>query len=269
VSPADERREGGFLARWSRRKQENRAGLAENSDAPEKEPAALAPEAEQEIAGSPATKPEDPLLAANRAAAEAIGIDSLTDESDFTVFMKEGVPQALKNQALRKLWRTNPAFAVLDGLNDYDINFRTADKVLTTFQSAWEVGRGYAAKAEEMAAKAAEHEARAHEEQAGEAGSGQIAQGGSAGDGAEDRGDETASEPEPGSAAGDGHPRPVTSGGADSASRDAGSREPVAHDAAQHATKAQEGGPQDRGGGQDEPVAKVPIRRRMQVRFES
>lgn len=47
-------------------------------------------------------------------------IDSLDAESDFSVFMREGVPEDLKNLALRKLWRSDPVYANLDGLNDYD-----------------------------------------------------------------------------------------------------------------------------------------------------
>jgi hypothetical protein len=37
-------------------------------------------------------------------------IDSLTADSDFTVFMQPGVSVALQNAALRVLWRVDPAF---------------------------------------------------------------------------------------------------------------------------------------------------------------
>ncbi|MEE9194622.1 MAG: DUF3306 domain-containing protein, partial [Alphaproteobacteria bacterium] len=49
---------------------------------------------------------------------------TLDKDSDYSVFMKEGVPEQLKKLALRKLWRSDPVFAVLDGLNDYDEDFR-------------------------------------------------------------------------------------------------------------------------------------------------
>ncbi len=78
----------------------------------------------------------------------------MTYDSDFTVFMKRGVPETLKNAALRKLWRSNPDLAVLDGLNDYDTDFRPPDETaMDGFKSAWKVGRGYADKAEEVAAE--------------------------------------------------------------------------------------------------------------------
>jgi hypothetical protein len=44
-------------------------------------------------------------------------IDSLTVDSDFTVFMKPGVSKEVQNMALRKLWRLNPAFGRTDGLD--------------------------------------------------------------------------------------------------------------------------------------------------------
>ena len=112
---------------------------------------------------------EDPELVANREAAEAVDLESLTYESDFTVFMKRGVPEALKNAALRKLWRSNPDLAVLDGLNDYDTDFRNAETAMDGFKSAWKVGRGYADKAEEVAAEMESRSARiAKELQAGQ-----------------------------------------------------------------------------------------------------
>lgn len=153
----------GFLSRWSRRKRENHPVDEEGENA------ALAPtEAVERQEGvrlegqdGPA---EDPELVANREAAEAVDLESLTYESDFTVFMKRGVPDALKNAALRKLWRSNPDLAVLDGLNDYDTDFRTAETAMDGFKSAWKVGRGYADKAEEVAAEMESRSAKAAEE---------------------------------------------------------------------------------------------------------
>jgi hypothetical protein len=142
----------GFLSRWSRRKRENHPAADEVEDA------VLTPV--EAVEGSEGARPEgqdgpaeDPELVANREAAEAVDLESLTYESDFTVFMKRGVPDALKNAALRKLWRSNPDLAVLDGLNDYDTDFRTAETAMGGFRSAWKVGRGYADKAEEVRAE--------------------------------------------------------------------------------------------------------------------
>lgn len=46
-------------------------------------------------------------------------IDSLDKDSDYTVFMHDGVPSTTQIQALRKLWKSDPAFAEVDDLTDY------------------------------------------------------------------------------------------------------------------------------------------------------
>ncbi|MEJ8474138.1 DUF3306 domain-containing protein [Roseibium algae] len=145
----------GFLQRWSRRKS---GTLTEVEIAEEAAVQAVQlPEADGDTDVEPE---EDPELAANREAAEAVDIDALTYESDFTLFMKNGVPEAVKNAALRKLWRSNPVLAVLDGLNDYDEDFRLAEGAVNHYASAWKVGRGYADKAEQVTADMEEKSAR-------------------------------------------------------------------------------------------------------------
>jgi len=61
--------------------------------------------------------------------AEGIDIETLDYESDFTVFMNDKVPETLRRMALRKLWRSNPILANIDGLNDYDEDFTDAATV--------------------------------------------------------------------------------------------------------------------------------------------
>ena len=45
---------------------------------------------------------------------------------DFTGFMSREVPEHLRRQALRTLWRSNPVLACVDGLNEYDDDYRAA-----------------------------------------------------------------------------------------------------------------------------------------------
>ena len=54
--------------------------------------------------------------------------------------MKEGVPTELRNRALRKLWRVNPVFGHLDGLNDYDGDFTDAATVVKGLKTLYKVG---------------------------------------------------------------------------------------------------------------------------------
>lgn len=55
-------------------------------------------------------------------------LDSLTAESDFSQFLAEGVSDALRRAALRKLFHL-PEFGVLDGLNDYDEDYTQFEKL--------------------------------------------------------------------------------------------------------------------------------------------
>ncbi len=133
--------EKGFLSRWSEQKQKTKE---KQSETPVTNDHKLN-EFDQENANAKL----DAERLANKQQAEAIDIETLTDESDYKVFFKEGVPEQLKQLALRKLWRSNPVFANLDGLNDYDENFAASNMVLETFESAWKVGEGYFNKEEE------------------------------------------------------------------------------------------------------------------------
>ena len=119
--------ETSFVRRWSRRKRAQRARRnsavptvgGEDGEATPKavSPASVDPDAQSASApaasGSRGETPE-------QAAAALPAIESLDKDSDFTVFLKEGVPEELKTLALRKLWRSDPVFARIDGLDDYD-----------------------------------------------------------------------------------------------------------------------------------------------------
>lgn len=134
--------DGGFLSRWSRRKREVEA--AEAAEAAEAQtpdvvdPEAVAREAEE--------------LEQNRLAAEAVDIDSMKAGDDFGLFMKRGVPELLRRKALRKLWRSNPVFANLDGLNDYDEDFR--NPAHNRYTSLWQLGRGFLSTEEQSTQQA-------------------------------------------------------------------------------------------------------------------
>ena len=89
---------GEFLSRWSRRKLEvKRAEETAPADAPEAGPDA-APGAEELSPGE--LSPEE--LAA------LPPVESLTAQSDIAAFLRKGVPQALRNAALRRAWALDP-----------------------------------------------------------------------------------------------------------------------------------------------------------------
>lgn len=129
----------GFLSRWSRRKAEAREAEREPDQAPP--PPEEAPE---DNLPAPA---EDAPVAAEGDDDEPLDlpdIDSLTKESDYTVFLKDKVPAALRKQALRKLWRSDPVLANLDGLNDYDDDYSNPAVTGAAVRTAYNALRGYA-----------------------------------------------------------------------------------------------------------------------------
>jgi len=139
---APEEDETGFLGRWSRRKQtqgeEAPAERSQMDDADASEGAAevthrnSAPITEEELAQLPPA-------------------EDLSYESNFKAYLREGVPEVLKRQALRQLWRSNPVLANLDGLAEYDEDFTGGGVLAGTLQSAYKAGKGYFDKESETA----------------------------------------------------------------------------------------------------------------------
>lgn len=91
-----------LLTRWARRKQAVRA--AERLGAPPEPDAAdpalaLAPDA------NPDETPPDPQTAL----ADLPSLEAFTHESDLAPFLRTGIPTALRNAALRRMWSTDPA----------------------------------------------------------------------------------------------------------------------------------------------------------------
>jgi uncharacterized protein DUF3306 len=103
-----------FLARWSRRKQEAKAGHAE--PAPE------------EAAGAYRSAPSDHAAAEPIPAETELSnlppIESIDAATDITAFLCEGIPQEVSRAALRRAWSADPAIRDFVGLaeNAWDFN---------------------------------------------------------------------------------------------------------------------------------------------------
>ena len=150
--------ESGFLSRWSRRKLEGEdarqpdAGKSAAKGATGEE--AAAPPAGASEAGRGGVVPRDaaPEETDGRELTEE-DVDKLGPGADYTVFMKKGVAPHVQRLALRKLWRSDPVFANLDGLVEYGDDFRAeAAASLGKVASLWQPGRGLL-KGEEAAAE--------------------------------------------------------------------------------------------------------------------
>lgn len=101
-----------FLRRWSRRKTAVREGKKVEAD-PAPGQQAVAP---LDTASGPETSPPEPLPP----------VESLTPESDFAPFMKQGVDPGVKREALKTLLR-DPRFNVMDGLDVYIDDYSKPD----------------------------------------------------------------------------------------------------------------------------------------------
>ena len=128
----------GFVKRWSLRKRTARRPRAEegHADQTAQAPTAAVPEVEPP-AGPPSEAAGDPEVVA-----QLPDLDSLDDTTDFTVFLKEGVPDVIRRTALRKLWRVNPVLANLDGLNDYDEDYTVAEPLVKALKTVYEAAKG-------------------------------------------------------------------------------------------------------------------------------
>lgn len=113
----------GFLSRWSRLKQARRD---EAAPAPVESPA---PPVVPQVAALPHGATQvDPASAISAPAAKdepeidlasLPKIEELTTESDLALFLRKGVPEALKNAALRRFWSIDPTIRDFIGPADY------------------------------------------------------------------------------------------------------------------------------------------------------
>ena len=183
----------GFIGRWARRKAENNAPGGLQKKAPEvaapvrgrmiTEPLPVkTPDDEKakelEVAsvssGSPLveSEPQDPAIKTDEVEEldleelENIDIEALDYDADFTKFMQAGVPERLRQRALRRLWGSNPILANVDGLNDYDEDYTDAALAVDVLKTAWKVGQGYLTDEEvaERDAERLEEDRKAREE---------------------------------------------------------------------------------------------------------
>ena len=123
--------DGAFLSRWSRRKRgvdpADTPVMADGQEAPA-------------VPGTPGTQ-GDPAAVPVFSDQE---IDALDFHSDYKRVMAAGVPDALRNRALQKLWTSNPVISTPDELDDYLEDFSEAAMAVPAelLRSAYQVGRG-------------------------------------------------------------------------------------------------------------------------------
>lgn len=90
-----------FLKRWADRKRQVAAQESTETVAGAEDPAPGSPERQKGAAAEPEEAPFD--------LSQLPKIEDLTPASDLSLFMRRGVPEALRNAALRHIWTLDPA----------------------------------------------------------------------------------------------------------------------------------------------------------------
>jgi len=152
------------LSRWSRLKRARGAEalgrdetVTQDGEVQGGQPRAALDEASQPSDGDAAATTSDAAPCPpgepdeNETSILKIDIEKLTYESDFTPFMKKGVPDEVRNEAMRKLWTSHPVFGIIDGLDDYCEDFSDAVWADPNLKTAYKVGRGFLSEAEAAA----------------------------------------------------------------------------------------------------------------------
>ena len=75
--------------------------------------------------------------------------ETIKDESGLDRFMSGEMPERLRQIALRRLWRLNPLFGVVDDMVEYGEDYTDAATVIEGMQTAYTAGKGYLTKTTE------------------------------------------------------------------------------------------------------------------------
>lgn len=144
----------GFVSRWARMKQQARSAEAEPSAGEALGDRALAAEAAAEpngaaTVGAASDEAEELSRPLTREDFADIDFDALDFNSDYRRFMGARVPDDVRNEALRKLWASDPVLTTHDGLDDYCGDYTDAATVPAGIvKTAYRVGKGFLSDAE-------------------------------------------------------------------------------------------------------------------------
>ena len=111
-------------------------------------------EEEQAAANAPAPDPtaeseEDAALDDDQLLQKygLINPEEIEDEASLEAFMQNGLPDRLRQMALRRMWRLNPLFRFADEMVEYGEDYTDAATVIDGMTTAYQVGKGYLKKA--------------------------------------------------------------------------------------------------------------------------
>jgi len=132
----------GFLSRWSARKTQIARGASVSEDSLEEQNGADGTRSDQDI-DEEATLSDNELLEKY----ELPDPNDINEEAGLDRFFDGKTPERLRQMALRRLWRINPFFGIVDDMVEYGEDYTDAATVIDGMQTAYQAGKGYLKKA--------------------------------------------------------------------------------------------------------------------------
>ena len=132
----------GFLSRWSARKTQIARGASVSEDSLEEQNGADGTRSDQDI-DEEATLSDNELLEKY----ELPDPNDINEEAGLDRFFDGKTPERLRQMALRRLWRINPFFGIVDDMVEYGEDYTDAAIVIDGMQTAYQAGKGYLKKA--------------------------------------------------------------------------------------------------------------------------
>ena len=155
MGDGDGRDDNGFLGRWSRRKRAVRRSATASSGRGGAKPVELARGTPPAPMPPPAADAEARRPAAGdrersdeKAPADLPAVDELDKDSDYAQFLRKGVPEALKRQALKRLWTSDPQFHVVDPFTEYGGDYTVVVPIDALKDTIYKPGLGYLSEEE-------------------------------------------------------------------------------------------------------------------------
>lgn len=132
-----------FLSRWSKKKSKQKSereiSKIESADFNSSQGDEVSKSSTSEVSENDKLNDDELLKKYNLPNPEKI-----KKEKSLDVFFKDGVPDRLRQIALRRVWRLNPIISFADAeINDYHEDFTDAATVIEGMETAYKVGKGY------------------------------------------------------------------------------------------------------------------------------
>ena len=144
-----QKNEIGFLSRWSARKEQVSKGEIVPDDEPK---SAFENSDEFKLRDGENLKEQDDALT-DEELLEKYNLpnpEQVENEAGLDRFLNGDFPGRIRQMALRRLWHMNPLFGEVCEMVEYGEDYTDAATVIEGMQTAYQVGKGYKTKAEEL-----------------------------------------------------------------------------------------------------------------------